>query len=307
MKHGEKIVVFGFGSQGSAQAQNLRDSGRDVSVFVRPKSPRIADVKRAKIPAIADARRAAQIADIAVMLMPDGEQPKFYSSVLEKYLRPGAAIIFAHGFAIHYKGIVPRPDIDVILVAPLAHALAVRSSFKSGGVPLLIAVDKNFTGSARKRANAYAKAISPKGPFIKTTFAEEVETDLFAEQALLCGGMPELVRAAFETLVNAGYNRDIAYFCCLRELKPIIEIMDKHGIDGLRQRISDTARYGALTRGPRVVAGAVRREMKKILDEIRSGKFAEELIGGKSVMKDKSKYDRTHEIERAHKRLTRRA
>lgn len=295
----EKIVVFGFGSQGKAQALNLKDSGMDVTVALRPTSRLIPDVKKSGVPFVTDLRRAARMADTAVLLIPDGKQPRLYKNILKNNLPKGSALVFAHGFAIHYQRIVPRSDLDVILVAPLAHANAVRENYKGNGVPLLVAIAQDATGRALKRAATYARAISPKGKIIRTSFREEVETDLFAEQAVLCGGLPELVRVAFDTLVSAGYNRDIAYFSCLRELKPIVDIIDAHGIAGLRRRISDTARYGALTRGPRIVRDPVRDEMKKILDEIRSGQFADELVGPSSLMKDKTA---SHPIETLHKK-----
>lgn len=309
MKPREKIVVFGFGSQGRAQSLNLKDSGMDVTVALRPKSSLIPDVKKNRIPLVTDLRRAARMADIAAVLIPDGKQPALYKNVLENNLPKGSALVFAHGLAIHYKRIVPRDDIDVILVAPLAHANAVRENYAGGGAPMLLAVAQDATGRAKERAFRYARAISPKGRVIKTTFREEVETDLFAEQAVLCGGMPELVRAAFDTLVSAGYDREIAYLSCLKELKPIVALLDAHGIAGLRKRISDTARYGALSRGGRVIGKRTRGELHRILKEIRSGEFAKEIFGGgeKSarLLKKLSRLDETHAIERIHKKLAR--
>ena len=211
-------------------------------------------------------------------MLPDGEQPKFYKDYLEGNLPEGAALIFAHGYAIHYKQIAPRPDLDVLLVAPLAQGDTVRSSFENGGgSPCIIAVAQNISGKASERGHEYAKAISKVGPFIDSTFKEEVETDLFAEQAVLCGGVPELIRASFETLTDAGYNSEIAYFSCLRELHAITKLIDKHSIAGMRKRISDTALYGALTRGPRVINADTRKTLERILGDIKSGAFTDEL------------------------------
>ncbi|HPQ82024.1 MAG TPA: ketol-acid reductoisomerase [bacterium] len=274
----EKTTIFGFGAQGEAQALNLKDSGRFVSVFLRPESPRVLKAKNAGMSLSTDPRLAATESDVAALLLPDGSQPTFYREVLEKSLPKGAMLVFAHGFAIHYEKIVPRPDLDVALVAPMAQGATVRSDFLAGGgVPMLIAVAQDATGKARERAMHYARGISRGGPFIETSFAEEVETDLFAEQAVLCGGMPELVKAAFDTLAEGGANPLIAYLCCLKELRAIVSLMDEHGIAGMRDRISDTALYGALTRGPIIVGKKTREELRRVLKEIRSGSFAEEL------------------------------
>lgn len=300
------IVVFGFGAQGGAQARNIHDSGRSVSVCLPEGSPRIQEVREAGLPLLTDATRAAREATVASLLIPDREQPAFYREVLDLHLPKGALLVFAHGFNIHYRQIVPRPDLDVVLAAPMAQGATVRSAYSAGGVPCLIAVAKDATGRARDRAHGYARAISRQGPLIDTTFKEEVETDLFAEQAVLCGGMPELVRAAFETLVEKGYSADIAYFCCLRELKAIVDVVDRHGIAGLYERISDTARYGALTRGPRVIDDHVREGMRSALDEIRSGAFARELIeehaSGGRKMEEALKRVQGHRIEELHRR-----
>lgn len=296
------IVVFGFGPQGRAQAKNLRDSGQLVSVFLRGGSPRSQEVREENLPLFTDPAKAAREAGIAALLIPDREQPAFYHDALAPHLPPGALLVFAHGFSLHYRQIAPRPDLDVVLVAPMAQGDAVRTVYPAGGVPMLIAVAQDATGRARERACEYARAISPKGPLIDTTFEEEVETDLFAEQAVLCGGLPELVRAAFDTLVEKGYSPDIAYFCCLRELKAIVDVMDRHGIAGLHQRISDTARYGALTRGPRIIDENVRVRMRQALDEIRSGAFAKECIEAKAAHIDEMlQRAKDHPIEQAHR------
>jgi len=303
----DEVVIFGYGAQGSAQALNLRDSGRGVSVCLRQQSPRTADVREAGIPLISDPVEAAGRARTSAILLPDGIQSYFYKEFLEKNLPEGAAIIFAHGLSIHYKLITPRPDLDVLLVAPLGHAEAVRGNYlKGGGVPCVIAVAQDASGEALGRAHDYARGISKAGPFIDSTFAEEVETDLFAEQALLCGGLPELIRASFETLTKAGYNADIAYFSCLKELRPIVKILDRLCITGLRENISDTARFGAITRGPRIIDEHTRAGLEKILAEIRSGKFMKEFIAECSDDQKTStlemKNDRSHPIEKIHRR-----
>ena len=216
-------------------------------------------------------------------------------------------MVFAHGLAVHYKQIVPRNDLDVVLVAPLAHANAVRSEFlKGAGVPCMIAAAQNASGEAPQLAHTYAKAISKTGPFLDTTFSEEVETDLFAEQALLCGGLPELVRATFDTLIGAGYNPEAAYFSCLKELRPIVDLLDQHAISGLRNKVSDTARYGAVTRGPRVIGDHAKKELGSILSEIRSGDFMTEFVNegrnGYRVSQLQTENDSEHQLEKIHRR-----
>jgi len=300
-------VVFGFGAQGRAQAQNLRDSGVGVSVCLRERSPAAEDVRRCEIGLILDARIAARGAKTAVMLIPDSAQPEFYSRYLHENLPEGAALVFAHGFAVHNGGLRPRADLDVVLAAPLAHAEALRSGFMGKcGVPVVLAVHQDASGRAWERTRAYARAIAGDGPFIESTFAEEVEIDLFAEQAVLCGGVPELIRAAFDTLVERGYNPDIAYMSCLRELGPIVDIMCRDSIAGMRRRISDTARYGSITRGPRIIDGEVRSRLKTILDEIRSGGFARELAedgrSGFARLNRAMELEGGHEMEKVHRR-----
>lgn len=299
------IVVFGFGSQGKAQARNLRDSGCNVQVFLRSASPRLSSLRATGIDLISDARNAAARANCAVLLLPDSEQEAFYRDYLAENLPKGALLVFAHGFAIHYRKIVPRPDLDCVLAAPLAHGDALRADFKEhGGVPCVVAVAQDATGRAKEKAQTYARAICGRGPFIDSTFAEEVETDLFAEQAVLCGGMPELVRAAFDTLAKAGYNKEIAYTSCLRELRAIVDLMWKDAIAGMLSKVSDTARYGAITRGPRIISQSVRDELKQVLEEIRSGKFATELTrekeNGFALLHDLMAAAREHPIERIH-------
>jgi len=300
-------VVFGFGPQGRAQAENLRDSGARVSVCVREASPRADQVRAAGIPVIHDPGDAASKATNAVVLIPDSKQPEFYRRCLHGNLPAKAALVFAHGFNVHYGRIVPREDIDVILVAPLAHGEFVRRGFRErGSVPCVIAVHQDASGRAWDRARGYARAIAGRGPFIESTFAEEVETDLFAEQSVLCGGMPELVRAAFDTLVDGGYNADIAYFSCLRELKAIADIIWRDSIAGMRGQISDTAQYGSITRGRRLIDEDVRSRLRDVLGEIRSGQFAEELMAdereGFPTLKNAMDEESDHAIERIHRK-----
>ena len=307
IKTGKHIIVFGFGAQGSAQAQNLADSGLDVSVCLRESSPKTEEVKKSGLNLMTDLRRAASLADIAVILIPDGEQPEFFDESLRPNLPNGAAIIFAHGFNIHYKQIVPRQDLDVILVAPMAQGKMVRGDYIEGrGIPCLIAVAQDATGHAKKIAQEYARAIARDGPFIDTTFAEETETDLFAEQAVLCGGLFSLIRAGFDTLVEKGYNPDIAYFCCLKEFRALTNLVCDYGIAGARQRISDTALYGDMTRGPRVIGRHVRAEMKKILEEITSGAFQKELLAARknknTLLRSLMERNKEHLIEKIHRK-----
>lgn len=303
-----QIIVFGFGSQGSAQGRNLRDSGRRVAVALRPKSAHSRHAAAASMNVIRDCAQAAQQANIASILIPDSEQPRFWKECLEPNLPSGAAVVFAHGFNIHYGFIKPRPDIDVILVAPLGQAEAVRSEYTKGrGVPCALAVHQDATGRAWNIAEDYANGISPKGSVIKTTFAEETESDLFAEQAVLCGGLNQLIRAAFDTLVEAGHNPELAYSSCLREVRALANLLYKHGIDGVRERISDTARYGDVTRGPRIIDDHVRATLKDIFNEIRSGEFAreynDEISAGYPRLNQRLQEDRNHLIERVHEQF----
>lgn len=276
---GEKVAVIGYGSQGHAHAQNLRESGVDVIVANRPGSHNYQQ-------AVADgfepvtAAEAAQQADVLMILVPDHLQATLYQEELAPHLRPGQALAFAHGFAIHFNQVVPPPDVDVFMIAPKGPGHLVRRLYQDGkGVPALVAVHQDATGKAKARALAYGKAIGAgRAGIIETTFQEEVETDLFGEQAVLCGGATALVKAGFETLVEAGYQPEIAYFECLNELKLIVDLMYEGGLRWMRYSISDTAEYGDLTRGPRVVDGHVRETMREILQEIQSGRFAREWV-----------------------------
>jgi len=277
---GRNITIFGFGSQGKAQALNARDSGWKVQVYLRPESKRIAEAKQEKLEVITDPKAAAKETDIAILLLPDSEQPEFWKTFLEPNLPEGASLIFAHGFNIHFRQITPRPDMDCLLVAPSLQGDAMRRHYiNKDAIPILTAVAQDATDRAYRLVEDYAGAIGGKNARVfPTTFKEETETDLFAEQAVLCGGVNALIKAGFETLVDAGYNPDIVYYCCLKELKALADITYSYGIQGMRKRISGTALYGDLTRGPRIIDEKVAQTMKKILDEICSGKFTEELL-----------------------------
>lgn len=274
-----KVAIIGYGSQGHAHALNLKDSGVDVCVGLRDgsHSAEKAAAEGLKVFSIADA--AAQ-SDVIMILAPDTEQKKLYDEMIAPGLNDGDALFFAHGFNIRFGRVVPPAGIDVCMVAPKGPGHLVRRTYdEGGGTPCLIAVEQDATGKAKGLALAYADAIGgTRAGVIETTFAEETETDLFGEQVVLCGGTTSLVMAGFETLVKAGYQPEVAYFECLHELKLIVDLMYEQGIGGMRYSISDTAEYGDLTRGPRIINDAVRAEMQTILDEIRSGKFADEWV-----------------------------
>ncbi len=274
-----KVAVMGYGSQGHAHALNLRDSGIDVRVGLREGSSSKAKAEAAGLSVRSLAEAAAE-ADVIMMLLPDTEQKAAYEESIAPHLEDGDALLFAHGFNIRFDQIHPPPGVDVAMVAPKGPGHLVRREFSAGGgVPSLVAVDQDASGKARELALSYAHALgATRAGVLETTFEEETETDLFGEQVVLCGGITELVMAGFETLVNAGYQPESAYFECLHELKLIVDLMYEHGITGMRYSISDTAEYGDLTRGPRIISPAVREEMARILEEIQSGKFAEEWI-----------------------------
>jgi len=276
---GKTVAVLGYGSQGHAQALNLRDSGVKVIISELPGTPNHElAVEHGFSPV--SAAEAAEQADIIHILLPDELQARIYEESIKPGLREGKALSFSHGFNIHFSQIVPPEGVDVYMVAPKGPGHMVRDTYVNGsGVPCLIAVFQDASGRARDLALAHACGIGGgRAGILETTFAEETETDLFGEQVVLCGGLTELVRAGFETLVEAGYQPEIAYFECLHELKLITDLMNTGGIAGMRYSISNTAEYGDLTRGPRVVTEETRREMKKILDEIRNGQFAREWI-----------------------------
>lgn len=275
---GRCVAVLGFGAQGRAHALNLRDSGVQVLVGLRDGSPHRGECLRQGLETAAP-EAAARRADICAMLVPDEVQPGLYNHVLAHALRPGAALLFAHGYNIHYARLAPRPDLDVVMVAPLGIGEQVRSQYERGrGVPALLAVHQDASGRAHALAGAYASANGhARAAVFETSFAAETETDLFAEQAVLCGGLGELITAAFETLTEAGYPEELAYFCCLHEVKLIADLVQSRGLAGMRRSISSTAAFGDATRGPRVIGAESRAELRALLDEIRDGRFAAEL------------------------------
>jgi ketol-acid reductoisomerase len=299
---GARIAVLGYGSQGRAHALNLKDSGFDVVVGVRKKG---ASWKKAKKDGldVAEPADATEGADLIAMLVPDLAQKALYAEV-EKSLEKGATLLFAHGFNIHYKQIKPRKDLDVVLIAPKGPGGLVRRQYQEGrGVPCLIAVAQDTSGKAHAKALAYAHGIGgTRGGVLDTTFAEETETDLFGEQAVLCGGATELVVKGFETLVEAGYQPEVAYYECLHELKLIVDLLHEGGLTKMHQFISDTAKYGDLTRGPRIIDDRVKNVMRKVLKEVQTGKFAkqwiEENASGRKSYDKLLKQDTSRQIEK---------
>jgi ketol-acid reductoisomerase len=290
-----KVAVIGYGSQGHAHALNLRDSGIDVRVGLREGSRSRDKAAAAGLRVLSIAEAAAE-ADLVMVLLPDTEQAAIYEAEIAPHLSPGDALFFAHGFNIRYKTIVPSPGIDVAMVAPKGPGHLVRRTYvEGGGVPALIAVEQDASGKAKELALAYADAIgATRAGVLETTFREETETDLFGEQVVLCGGLTALVTAGFETLVEAGYEPESAYFECLHEVKLIVDLMYEQGIAGMRFSISDTAEYGDVTRGPRIINAAVKAEMRKVLDEIQDGRFADEWIA-----ENKAGRTRFNELRRA--------
>jgi ketol-acid reductoisomerase len=276
---GRTVAIIGYGSQGHAHALNLRDSGVDVVVGLPPDSKSVAKAEAAGLKVLSPAE-AAKAANVVMILVPDHIQADLYNSEIAPHMTPGKTLMFAHGFNIHFGQITPPPDIDVTMVAPKAPGHRVRELYTEGvGVPALVAVHQNATGQALERALAYALALGClKAGVIDTNFREETESDLFGEQAVLCGGTAELIRAGFQTLVEAGYAPEIAYFECLHELKLIVDLIQEGGLSYMRYSVSDTAEYGDYTRGPRIVNDRTRAEMKKILAEIQSGEFARQWI-----------------------------
>jgi ketol-acid reductoisomerase len=295
---GRKVAVLGYGSQGHAHALNLSESGVDVRVGLREGSSSWTKAAEAglKVATVADASAEA---DVIMILLPDTEQKAVYDAEVAPHLQQGDALFFAHGFNIRFGQIVPPAGVDVAMVAPKGPGHLVRRTYtEGGGVPSLIAVAQDATGKARDLALSYAHGIgATRAGVLDTTFAEETETDLFGEQVVLCGGLTALVTAGFETLVEAGYQPESAYFECLHELKLIVDLMYEQGIAGMRYSISDTAEYGDLTRGPRVIDAHVRQEMSAILAEIRDGSFAEEWIA-----ENRAGRDRFHQLREAGKR-----
>jgi ketol-acid reductoisomerase len=299
---GARIAVLGYGSQGRAHALNLSDSGFDVVVGVRKGGAGWKKAKKEGL-AVAEPIDAVADADLIAMLVPDMAQKSVYESV-EKSLKKGSTLLFAHGFNVHFKQIKPRKDLDVVLIAPKGPGDLVRRQYQQGrGVPCLIAVFQDSTGKAHAKALSYAHGIGgTRGGVLDTTFAEETETDLFGEQAVLCGGATELVVKGFETLVEAGYQPEVAYYECMHELKLIVDLLHEGGLTKMHEFISETAKYGDLTRGPRVVTDRTKKEMRKILKEVQTGKFAkqwiEEYASGRKGYDKLLKQDTNRQIEK---------
>jgi ketol-acid reductoisomerase len=295
----KKVAIIGYGSQGHAHSLNLKDSGVDVRVGLPATSRSIKKAKAAGLEVLSVAD-AAKWADVIMILAPDTSQAKIYNEEIAPYMGKGKTLMFAHGFNIRYGTIVPAKEIDVSMVAPKAPGHRVREVFsEGGGVPALIAVHQDASGRAHALALSYSKAIgSARAGVLETTFTEETETDLFGEQTVLCGGVSALVKAGFETLVNAGYQPEIAYFECLHELKLIVDLMYRGGLAYMRYSISDTAEYGDYTAGPRLVTDATRAEMKKILSEIQDGTFATNWI--KENETGRKQFDKMRSQEAAH-------
>ncbi|MGQ0793405.1 MAG: ketol-acid reductoisomerase [Deltaproteobacteria bacterium] len=299
----KKIAIVGYGSQGHAHAQNLRDSGMNVVIGLRDGGGGSRDKASGAGFTVLAVDEAAKWADIIMILAPDTSQAAIYSDHIAANLKPGDAVVFGHGFNIHYGQIVPPPNVDVFMVAPKAPGHTVRNEFsQGGGVPMLIAIYQDATGQAKETALSYAGAIGGgRAGIIETTFKDETETDLFGEQSVLCGGLTALIMAGFETLVEAGYPPEMAYFECCHEVKLIVDLIYEGGISNMRYSISDTAKYGDITRGPRVVTEATKLEMKRILKEIQTGEFAREWIlenrAGRPVYNAVLKKGESHQIE----------
>lgn len=297
-----KVAIIGYGSQGHAHANNLKDSGVDVVVGLRAGSSSEAKAQQAGL-TVKSIEDATKEADVVMILAPDEHQADLYRDTIEPNIKQGAALAFAHGFNIHYQQIEARADLDVIMIAPKGPGHLVRSTYtQDGGVPSLIAVHQDASGNAKDIALAYASANGGgRAGVIETNFREETETDLFGEQAVLCGGASALVQAGFETLTEAGYAPEMAYFECLHELKLIVDLMYEGGIANMRYSISNTAEYGDLTRGPRIITDETKKEMRKILTEIQNGEFAKEFIlenkAGCAAFKAKRRLGAEHPIE----------
>lgn len=305
----QTIAVIGYGIQGRAQASNMKDSGLDVIVGLRKagKTWKVAEADGHKVMEVADAAKAG---DIIHILIPDMEQAETYKKEIAKHVTEGKALSFSHGAAIHWKWITPPKNVDVIMVAPKAPGQRVRELYQEGfGTPSLVAVYQDYTGSALVRSLGMAKGIGSTRPgVLQTTFKEEVETDWFGEQVDLCGGAHALVMNAFETLVEAGYQPEVAYFECLHELKLIVDLIQKYGITGMYNRVSETARYGGLTRGPRIVDKETKKKMKDVLKEIQSGEFAEEWVSiykkeGKNAFARYMNVLENHQVEKVGKEM----
>ncbi|MBI4782788.1 MAG: ketol-acid reductoisomerase [Oscillatoriophycideae cyanobacterium NC_groundwater_1537_Pr4_S-0.65um_50_18] len=305
---GKTVAIIGYGSQGHAHALNLKDSGVNVIVGLYPgsKSAVKAEAEGLTVKPVAD---ASALADFIMILLPDEVMKTVYKSEIEPNLKDGNVLAFAHGFNIHFSQIVPPSNVDVVMVAPKGPGHLVRRTYAQGeGVPALFAVFQDASGQARDRAMAYAKGIGgTRAGILETTFREETETDLFGEQVVLCGGLSALIKAGFETLVDAGYQPELAYFECLHEVKLIVDLIVEGGLATMRDSISNTAEYGDLTRGPRIVTDDTRAEMKKILSEIQSGQFAREFVlenmSGKAGFTAMRRREAEHQIEEVGKDL----
>lgn len=310
LKHlqGKNIAVLGYGSQGHAHALNLKESGLNVCVGLRPDSSSCAKAREngLDVNTIAD---AVKWADIVMVLLPDQYQKSIYETEIAPNLEAGNTLAFAHGFNIHYSQIVPPETVNVMMIAPKSPGHLVRRTFTQGnGVPCLIAVYQDYTGDTKQQALAWAKGLGgTKAGVIETTFKDETETDLFGEQAVLCGGSAELIKAGFETLVEGGYPAELAYFECMHELKLIVDLYYEGGLSRMNYSVSDTAEYGGMTRGPRVITSAVKAEMKKILEEVQDGRFAKEFIdecnAGYPEMKKLRESNAGHPIEKIGSKL----
>ncbi|HPP80431.1 MAG TPA: ketol-acid reductoisomerase [Deltaproteobacteria bacterium] len=304
----KKVAVIGYGSQGFAHSNNLKDSGVDVVVGLRKGSPSAAKAKKAGLKVMTPSE-AAKWADVIMMLIPDELQAKVYSSEIAAHMSKGKYLVFAHGFNIHYGQIVPPDGVNCFMVAPKSPGHMVRYEFTQGrGVPMLIAVHADPSGDTRALALSYAKAIGGgRAGILETTFKEETETDLFGEQVVLCGGTTALIQAGFETLVEAGYSPEMAYFECLHELKLIVDLIYEGGISNMRYSISNTAQYGDLTRGPVIIDGAVRERMRKILADIQDGTFAKEWVlenmAGRPRFNALTRMGEEHPIEKVGEKL----
>ncbi len=299
---GKTVSIIGYGSQGHAHANNLKDSGVKVIVGLREGSSSVAKAENSGLE-VKSVEDAVKLADVVMILAPDEHQAKLYRDSIESNIKPGAALAFAHGFNIHYGQVDPRADFDVIMIAPKGPGHLVRSTYtEGGGVPSLIAVAQDASGLARDIALSYASANGGgRAGVIETTFKEETETDLFGEQVVLCGGTTALVQAGFETLVEAGYAPEMAYFECLHELKLIVDLMYEGGIANMRYSISNTAEYGDLQTGPRIITDETRAEMRRILTEIQDGTFARDFItenqAGAATLKARRRIGKEHPIE----------
>lgn len=305
---GKTIAIIGYGSQGHAHALNLKDSGMNVIVGLYPGSKSAIKAKEAGL-TVHSVSDAAKLADFTMILLPDEVQRTVYKTEIEPHLAPGKVLAFAHGFNIHFAQVVPPADVDVVMVAPKGPGHLVRRTYEQGeGVPALFAIYQDASGQARDRAMAYAKGIGgTRAGILETTFREETETDLFGEQVVLCGGLTALIKSGFETLVNAGYQPELAYFECLHEVKLIVDLIVEGGLAKMRDSISNTAEYGDYTRGPRIITDETRAEMRKILSEIQSGQFAREFVlenqAGKPGFTAMRRNEAEHPIEEVGKDL----